>query len=209
MRRNLRVLVVALSLPFVGTADSQAEAQARRVVADVGVGFGLQTLASACNFVDDRLDGCAPLSMGLAAEFALHVHDHVALFVGGTFSLATSNADAVIRGTGAPAPFDARARSVRLGARLYAQPIYSTVRPFAAVAVAWQGVSGEPAVLGSTVTGTASAYGIGFSPGVDIEFSRRLTYRVAGTATFWLPSGRVLVPTANLGIRTGIVLRLN
>ena len=212
MHRNPYVFVVASSLAFVGTGASHAEAQGqpRRVVADVGIGFGLrQELASNCDFVDDRLAGCAPLNLGLTAEFALHLHDHIAVFIGGTLSRATPNSAGVIRGTGTSAPFDVGTGSISLGTRLYAQPIYSTFRPFAAVTVSWQEVSGEAAVLGRAVEGSASAYGFGVSPGVDVELSDRLTYRVAGMASFWFSGGRGLGPTANIGIRTGIVLRLS
>ena len=138
MRRNPHVFVVALSLAFVGTAASHAGAQAqpRRVVADVGIGLGLQQeLASNCAFVDDRLAGCAPLNLGFTAEFALHVHDRLALFVGGSSTRATPEPAGVIRRTGTSAPFNARAGSISLGARLYTQPIYSKLRPFAAVTV--------------------------------------------------------------------------
>lgn len=210
MPRYLRVLVVALSLALVGMAASHVEAQPLRVVADVAIGFGLgQELASDCGFVDARLAGCAPLSLGLTAEFALHVHDRVALFVDGGLSQSTPNVTGVVRDEVISAPLDFQASSVALGARFYAQPIYSPVRPFAAVSVGWQEVSGETAVLGRTEKGSVSSYGFGVSPGVDIEFSDRLTYRVVGTVAFGFPEGRALGATTNLGIRAGIVLRLN
>ena len=44
-------------------------------------------------------------------------------------------------------------------------------------------------MLGRAVEGSASAYGFGVSPGVDVELSDRLTYRVAGMASFWFSEG--------------------
>ena len=209
MLRTLRVLFVALSLWFVGSVASLAEAQ-RRVVADVGIGFGLgQELASNCDFVDAKLAGCSPLSLGLTAEIALHVHDRVAVVVGGGWSRATADTTGVIPGRVTSTPFDAQGVSAAIGARFYAQPIYSSVRPFAAVSVGWQEVSGETTVLGMTAKGSSTAFGFGVSPGVDIQLSDRLTYRVAGIVTLGFPEKRAQGATANMGIRTGIVLRLN
>ena len=213
MLRTPRVLVVALvSLSFVGSAPSLAEAQQGRVVvADVGMGFGLgQELASNCDFVDAKLAGCAPLNLGLTAEFALHVHDHIALLIGGRWSRATANTTGVVPGRRATStPFDAQGVSAALGARFYARPFYSSVRPFATVTVGWQEVSGETTVLGMTAKGSSTAFGFGVSPGVDIQLSDRLTYRVAGIVTLGFPEKRAQGATANMGIRTGIVLRLN